>query len=309
MSASAAAAADIPANTLTFALLTAPAGMSIDGSSGAITWTPGESQGPSTNLVIVRVSDNGSPSLSATNSFKVVVSEVNLAPVLTVPADQTIAEQTTLSVSATATDADIPANTLTFALLTAPAGMSIDGSSGAITWTPGESQGPSTNLVIVRVSDNGSPSLSATNSFKVVVSEVNLAPVLTVPADQTIAEQTTLSVSATATDADIPANTLTFALLTAPAGMSIDGSSGAITWTPGESQGPSTNLVTVRVSDNGSPSLSATNSFKVIVNEVNLAPVLTVPGDQTVAEQTTLSVSATATDADIPANTLTFALL
>src|ERR1041385_3164944 len=309
MSASAAAAADIPANTLTFALLTAPAGMSIDGSSGAITWTPGESQGPSTNLVIVRVSDNGSPSLSATNSFKVVVSEVNLAPVLTVPADQTIAEQTTLSVSATATDADIPANTLTFALLTAPAGMSIDGSSGAITWTPGESQGPSTNLVIVRVSDNGSPSLSATNSFKVVVSEVNLAPVLTVPADQTIAEQTTLNVSATATDADYPANTLTFSLLTAPADMSIESNSGAITWTPGESQGPSTNLVTVRVSDNGSPSLSATNSFKVIVSEVNLAPVLTVPADQIIAEQTTLNVSATATDADIPANTLTFALL
>src|ERR1041385_4386526 len=190
MSASAAAAADIPANTLTFALLTAPAGMSIDGSSGAITWTPGESQGPSTNLVIVRVSDNGSPSLSATNSFKVVVSEVNLAPVLTVPADQIIAEQTTLNVSATATDADIPAKTLKFDLLTAPAGMRIDGNSGAISWTPGESQGPSTNLVTVRVSDNGSPSLSATNSFKVVVSEVNLAPVLTVPGDQTVAEQT-----------------------------------------------------------------------------------------------------------------------
>jgi hypothetical protein len=31
------------------------------------TWTPDESQGPSTNLIVVIVNDNGSPSLSATN--------------------------------------------------------------------------------------------------------------------------------------------------------------------------------------------------------------------------------------------------
>src|SRR5205814_10665980 len=67
----------------------------------------------------------------------------------------------------------------------------------------------------------------------------------------------------------------------------------------------STNVVTVRVFDNGSPSLSATNSFQVIVTEVNSAPVLTLPANQTIAEQTTLSVTATATDSDLPANTLT----
>src|SRR5438309_2205591 len=135
-----------------------------------------------------------------------MVTEVNLAPVLSVPADQTIDEQTTLSVSASATDADLPANTLTFALVSAPVGMSINPASGAISWTPSEAQGPSTNLVSVSVTDNGVPALSATNSFTVTVREVNLAPVLSVPADQTIDEQTTLSVSASATDADLPAN-------------------------------------------------------------------------------------------------------
>src|SRR3989442_412320 len=106
--------------------------------NGAISWTPTEAQGPSTNAVSVSVTDDGVPSLSVTNTFQVIVNEVNLAPVLTVPANQTMAEQTTLNVSATATDADLPANTLTFALVSAPAGMSINPASGAISWTPTE---------------------------------------------------------------------------------------------------------------------------------------------------------------------------
>src|SRR5437667_671423 len=87
--------------------------------------------------------------------------------------------------------------------------------------------------------------------------------------------------------------------------MTINPATGAISWTPTEGQGPSTNAVSVSVTDNGVPALSVTNTFQVIVNEVNLAPVLTVPADQTMAEQTTLNVSASATDADIPANSLT----
>src|SRR5437879_4686720 len=152
------------------------------------------------------------------------------------------------------------------------------------------------------LTDNGMPDVSVTNTFQVIVNEVNLAPVLTVPADQTMAEQTTLNVSASATDADIPANSLTFALVSSPTGMTINPATGAIGWTPTEGQGPSTNAVSVSVTDNGVPALSVTNTFTVIVNEVNLAPVLTVPANQTINEQTSLNVSASATDADIPSS-------
>src|SRR5207302_1012826 len=265
--------ADLPANSLTFALVSAPTGMTINPATGAISWTPTEAQGPSTNIVSVSVTDNGVPALSVTNTFTVTVNEVNLAPVLTVPADQTINEQTTLNVSASATDADLPANTLTFARVRSPAGMTINPASGAISWTPTEAQCPPTRRSCDLVTDNGVPALSVTNTFQVIVNEVNLAPVLTVPADQTMAEQTTLNVSASATDADIPANSLTFALVSAPTGMTINPATGAISWTPTEAQGPSTNIVSVSVTDNGVPALSVTNTFTVTVNEVNLAPV------------------------------------
>src|SRR5438552_3256785 len=291
---------DSDITAIAFALVIAPPVMRIIAVSGAITWTPGEAQGPGTNPFRVGVTDNGVPALSATNSFTVIVTEVNSAPVLTVPANQMFAELTTLNVSASATDSDIPSNTLSFALVSAPLGMSINPVSGAITWTPGEAQGPGTNLVSVSVTDNGVPALSATNSFTVIVTEVNRAPVLSVPANQTLAEVTTLNVSASATDRDIPSTTSLLAALPISLGMSINPVSGAITWTPGEAQGPGTNLVSVSVTDNGVPALSATNSFTVIVTEVNSAPVLTLQSNRTMAELTMLEVTNRAMDSDVP---------
>jgi hypothetical protein len=302
------AAADDPANTLTYALVNPPNGAAID-SLGVITWTPTEEQGPSTNVITTVVTDNGIPPLSATNSFTITVTEVNSAPILAVPANQTITEMTTLSVSASATDPDIPTNILSFSLLSPPDGMSIDSATGLITWTPSESQGPSVNTIFVMVTDNGSPALSVTNSFIVTVNEANSPPALAVPPNQTIDELTPLLVSASATDPDIPANTLTFSLLLPPSGMTMNPNTGAISWVPTEAQGPSTNVIVVMVSDDGSPPLSATNRFTVVVREVNSAPVLSGQADRTVNELSTLVVTNTASDPDIPANTLTYTLL
>src|SRR2546426_5654963 len=108
----------------------------------------------STNLITLRVTDNGAPQSSDTRSFTVVVTEANSAPVLTVPTDRTVTELSTLTVTNTASDADLPANTLTFSLVSAPAGANLNPSSGVLTWTPTEAQGPSTNLITVRESDN-----------------------------------------------------------------------------------------------------------------------------------------------------------
>src|SRR2546426_6025140 len=131
-------------------------------------------------------------------------------------------EQLLLTLTAAATDP--PADLLTFSLEPgAPAGASINSANGVLTWTPTEAQGPGTNLITVRVIDNGSPPSSDTGSFTVVVTEVNRAPLLTVPADQMIDELSTLVVTNTATDPDLPANTLTFSLEPdAPAGASIN---------------------------------------------------------------------------------------
>ncbi len=103
-----------------------------------------------------------------------------------------------------------------------------------------------------------------------------------------MAELSTLTVTNAATDSDLPANGLSYHLEGAPEGAAID-TQGVLTWTPTEAEGPSTNLITVVVTDDGSPVLSATNTFTVIVSEVNTAPVLASITDQTVAELATLT--------------------
>lgn len=100
-----------------------------------LTWTPSETQGPGRFediTVWVTQPDNWLTPVDR-QRFTVVVQEVNVAPRLIVPAAQTLAELETLNVSATATDADLPPNALTFSLVNdPPAGMTIHPASGAI---------------------------------------------------------------------------------------------------------------------------------------------------------------------------------
>jgi hypothetical protein len=75
----------------------------------------------------------------------------------------------------------------------------------------------------------------------------------------------TLMVTNSAVDPYAPPRTLTWSLATAPAGAAIDPASGIITWRPGATQANSTNIFTVRVADNGTPSLTTNQTFQVVV--------------------------------------------
>jgi hypothetical protein len=297
---------DIPANTLVYTLVAPPAGAGIS-ASGVITWTPAEAQGPSTNSLVTIVTDNGTPPRSATNSFTVVVTEVNAAPVLPSQTNRIILKLTSLLVTNTATDADIPANVLTYSLLSPPSGAVID-TNGIIAWTPTDGQAPSTNVIRTVVTDDGTPPLRTTNTFTVFVTSTNTAPVLPAQSNRTVAESTTLTVTNTATDADIPANTLAYTLIAPPAGAAIS-TTGVITWTPTEAQGPGNYALTTIATDNGVPPLSATNSFAITVTEVNRAPGLPLQTNRTITAQSALLVTNTASDPDLPANALSYSLV
>ena len=56
--------------------------------------------------------------------------------------------------------------------------------------------------------------------------------------------------------------------------VDVKGADGKVTTWGFEAEGPSTNTITTVVTDNGVPPLSATNSFTVVVNEVNSPPTL-----------------------------------
>jgi glucuronoarabinoxylan endo-1,4-beta-xylanase len=162
-------------------------------------------------------------------------------PVLPVPVpvpDQTVNPGMTLLVTNAAVDANVP---LTFTLLNGPTNATLTpltATSALFSWTPLPSQANTTNLITWRVADNSTPSLSGTSSFNIIVS--------TNPPPST--------------------NLFTFTLLNGPANSSLNPSNGVFTWRPPASQASTTNLITVAVTENFAPNLSATNSYNLIVN-------------------------------------------
>ena len=199
--------------------------------------------------------------LSGTN-----VPPTNTPPALAAIPNQAVYANTLLAVPVSATDADQPPQTLTFSLLPgAPATAGItnaDRTNGVFYWVP--PLGPATNEISIIVTDSGSPALTATQSFTVVVYAANTPPTLAAMPDQTVLPNTPISLTASAGDADQPPQTLTFSLLPgAPAGATISSDLGAFSWTP--TVGPATATIAVVVTDSGSPSLAATQRFTVTV--------------------------------------------
>lgn len=295
---------DAQPGELLFFLDDGPAGADVERETGVFTWTPTEAQGPSVRTITVRVED--AHGASDTASFQVTVNEVSEPPVLSAISSQTVTEGMPLTFTVTATDPDLPANELTFSLVSGvPEGAEIDAETGVFTWTPNEAQGPAVEMITVRVEDEAGA--AGTASFVVMVIEENQAPVLSALSGRMVNEGELVTFTASATDADLPSNALTFQLgEDAPAGATVDPQTGAFQWTPTEAQGPNAYTVTVRVEDGHGG--SDTETLTITVNEVNQPPVLPQIANQSVDEGLLLSFAIEATDADLPANRLSYSL-
>jgi hypothetical protein len=123
----------------------------------------------------VQTADAGSYVVVVTNAAGSVTSAVamltvNHPPVLASVSDQTIYPGSTLIITNTATDTDFPTQRLSFSLDPgAPAGANVGSTNGVLVWTAAPGFARTTNLLTVRVTDDGVPSLSDARSFKVVV--------------------------------------------------------------------------------------------------------------------------------------------
>jgi large repetitive protein len=120
-------------------------------------------------------------------------------------------------------------------------------------------------------------------SFRIVPG--NHPPTLAAIPNQAVSELVPFAYTNSASDPEIDNQHLAFTLDPgAPAGLAIDPVTGVMSWTPTEAQGPGLYPVTVRVTDDGVPPLSDAKSFNMQVNEINVAPVLSVHAKTTSAE-------------------------
>jgi hypothetical protein len=294
--------ADLPAQRLSYSAVAAPAGVTVS-SNGVVSWRPTEAQGPSTNAVLIRVTDDGKPALSATNVVEIVVREVNTAPSLAAMLPREIPESAPFVWVIPGVDSDVPVQTLSYRLLEGPSGSVL--TNGVFAWTPDETLGGSSAVLKIAVSDGG---FSVTNTVGLSVLEVNQPPVPTPLGTRRVSEGNLLSFTVGATDADLPAQRLSYSAVAAPAGVTVS-SNGVVSWRPTEAQGPSTNVVLIRVSDDSRPALSATNAIQIVVNEVNVPPILEGVTNRTVKLPGSVSLALRATDTDLPSQALTYRLV
>lgn len=284
---------------LTFQLGNEPAGMVVS-STGLITWTPLEGV-LSSGAVTVTVNDGGENGAGPDSEiFTVTVTAVNDAPQISSSAVTTATEDTLYQYAVGVTDPDDANNgtALLWSLQNAPAGMSIS-STGTISWTPTEGVLTS-GSVTVRVQDGGeNGALPATQNFTVTVTPVNDPVTITSAAPLTATEDVQYSYQILVSDPDDSNNgsDISFALTSAPAGMSVS-STGLVTWTPVDGVLTS-GTVRVRVQDgleNGAA--SAQQQWTVAVTAVNDAPVLSAIAGQSVEELSGFSLAVQVTDPD-----------
>ena len=251
-----AADGDGPVTSVTFQANGVPVGTA---SSEPFTYLWSDVPAGTYELTAVATDGQGETIVSSPITIK-VFDGANHAPAVDPIANQGVDELSALRFTASGTDPE--GGPLAFSLSQAPPGATIDSATGAFSWTPPETAGPGVYQVTVRATETAS-TVFAETSVGITVREVNLPPVLAPVNSLTGVERSPVVFNASATDADLPANILTYGLAGAPTGASIDASTGAFAWTPAAGQQGVHNF-SVTVSD-GSLSLPVSQPVTITV--------------------------------------------
>ena len=197
----------------TYALDTAPAGMTIDAVSGRIEWTPAAGQDGKQQVTVVARNASGTD----TQSFEITVQVAGNAPkILSTPVTEAIAGKPyTYQLASSGTPQPV------YTLDQNPAGMLLDGGRGSVFWTPTRLQA-GTHPVSIKATNSAGTDVQ---NFSV---EVATSPVIAAIANQRIAPEREFTIAVSVDAHPAPS----FSLNAGPAGLAIDPLTGLITWTP-----------------------------------------------------------------------------
>lgn len=190
----------------------------------------------------------------------------NMPPVIDPVADQVMDEGGDLLVNITGSDPDGNAVTISTGALPAFATFQTSGNNASIRFQPGFDDANVFSDILLVASDDGQPSLSDSTTFTLTVNNVNRAPALDPVANQSVAEGDVLEIAVNAVDPDGDAIVLGVGNLPA-FGTLIDNGDGSGMLRLEPQMGDADNYANIFLSatDDGSPSLSDTVSFDVLV--------------------------------------------
>ncbi|MCX4026081.1 tandem-95 repeat protein [Endozoicomonas sp. SM1973] len=249
---------------ITYELLTAPAGMTVNPQSGLIQWTPNNAQVAS-HTVAVRAFDIYGA--FDQQRFVIKVENSNQPPQIVSEAITTVKAKSEYKYKVQAVDPD-QGDKLTFSLITAPQGMHIDSGTGDISWIPLNTQ-VGEHEIHIKVAD--AAGLEDNQQFKLVVKELNLPPKFTSVPLTTVVEETNYQYQVKATDPNVN-DTIIYSLDTFPAGMKINPNTGVVNWLPNTQQIGEHKVVIVAADQHNA---KASQTFSVKVKEANKPPQIT----------------------------------
>lgn len=281
-------ASDPDGDVLSWSGSNLPAGAAVNPTTGALTWTPSYTQSGLYNAIILTVSDGHGGTAAASLSIGVV--NVNRPPVVNLVPSQTVNENTTLTVTPTASDAD--GDALHWWGDTTLPGGTVNPSTGVWTWTPDYTAAGVYNNVGLVCSDAQGGVVTA--PFRVTVNDVNRAPTVGTVANRSIMAGYQVRLSTTASDPD--GDAITWSGVRLPSGASVNQFTGVFSWTPTIAQAGTYSNIGLRASDPKGG--SATAVFTLTVRLVNHAPTVTAIPDYAMKEGQLLSFTATGSDTD-----------
>ena len=324
--------ADLPAQTVTYSITGGAdqAKFSINAGTGALTFQAApDYENPTdvdtNNIYVVQVTANDGAGRTVNQTINVTVTPVNdNDPVITSANTANLAENTTAVLTVTATDADLPAQTVTYSITGGAdqAKFSINAGTGALTFQAAPdyenpTDADTNNIYVVRVTASDGAGRTTNQTINVTVTPVNdNDPVITSANAANVAENATSVLTVTATDADLPAQTVTYSITGGAdqAKFSINGTTGELTFSAAPdyenpTDADTNNIYVVRVTASDGAGRTTNQTINVTVTPVNdNDPVITSANAANVAENTTAVLTVTATDADLPAQTLTYSI-
>ncbi len=202
----------------------------------------------------------------------------NRPPSVNAPDLSEAAEGSSVTVSVFAVDLDVPWQAVSLGPAALPGGAAFDAGRSAMTWTPGELDGATTQAAAFVATDTALTPSSVTGETRIAVAEVNEPPVWT-PRDAVAwPAGTPLRIHVSAADPDLPAQVLSFRGEGLPEGLEVDPQSGALA---GTCAATGMWAVALLVSDGGSPALEATNRFIVRASPPFVLDLRAAPGQGT----------------------------
>ncbi len=288
-------AADQDNDVLFWELESGPVGMALDNRKlnsaegntkvGYLRWQPDAKQ-IGTHDVTLRVLDAYGAYSSQT--FTIVVTGVNAPPeIVSIPLTKIgVSDRYSYQVIAT----DLEQDPLNFVLLKKPEGMTIHPTTGVISWQPSAAQLGTQSVEVLVQDPEGGQSIQ---QFKIVVElqTVNHSPAISSTPIFVGSPGVAYQYQVVANDPDA-GNTLTYQLLSAPVGVTINSTTGLLSWA-----NPTIGVYQIVVGSIDQGGLGAAQGFSLTVRS-NSAPVIQSTPVQTIALGTSYRYDVRATDAE-----------